>query len=252
MRMDRRAGLLSADVAIPTLPELFSNISTWSTNRRNSGTSGSFSFAKPSAMAVGETWYYFYCVGDSLEIARIDCTAADTLVKTRLSSTATGSGGGTKYTFSISGTNAVSDQNIYAGIMLMLKFSRYPSRIIDYMLSNCFKSCPAFRNASGYGSPGDTKVKQSTVASYTGLCLAVFLGQSTNSSSATVTTNWSASDWTSPLVPIISVQGSTSLSRTVILGYTSSGTAYYDRTLNGTDNTVYGRCYSLFRLYEDW
>lgn len=248
MRMMRRAGLLQSGSF--TLAQLFATVNSAEVSGANVTTAATLSKTLPSSASVGDTWYYFFFAGGSLEIARIDYSSSNAITKTQLA-TVTASGA-TQRTFSVSGTTANSGTQLYGGNIVSLRFNnKYPTTAIDAVLTNCLKSCVKYADTTGNStwSNGTTRIPQADVASYTGLCFVAFTANSSYSSGGG-SNNWSVSNWETPLTPITAYQNSNSLNRTVIIASTNDNVNYYSPTLNGTGTTAYGHSYSMFRLYD--
>lgn len=259
MRMSRRMGLFGGG-KLPTFVQLFSTINSQSSGGANSPSASTRVKSAPS-ISTGSPWYYFFFVGSSLEIARIDLGGDGKYRKTQLSLTASS---GAEQTFSLNESTGLASSNneLYGCFYLCLHFdSTYSPAVIDRMMRNGLKDWPKYYYSSTEGSYTNLRVAKSLVADYTGACLAAFSGSSTSildvSEDYTNSDNWSISDWSDPLTPIVAYQGNSTLNRTVIrqasAGIYPDGPLYvYTPTVNGTSATCYTHNYSLFRLYEDW
>lgn len=246
MRMSRRMGLYGGK--LPTFAELFRTIDNSAYGGVNSSTAAILSHSMGQITTVGDPWIYFFCVGSSLEISHIEKTN-NGFTKESLSLTA--ASGETAQGTTITSNGLISNNSLYAGFFLGLHFNgTYLTSIIDAMFRAATVTSPKYYYSSEQQS-SHLLLKDYTT-DYTGACLAAF--RAATSASGTNSNNWSISDWTDPLVPIFARQDGTVLDRTVIKErvVATTGNYYYIPTITGSNESVYTRSYSLFKITETW
>lgn len=240
--------------ALPTFAELFNTIDGSADAGFNTDTAYGLQGKMLSdyISSVGDSWYVFFSVGSSLEIARVKRTGntASSYQKTRLNLSAVNEN--SKQTFSLNYNSPRSDNTLYSGVYIYLHFDEtYPIATIDEVFSAATVTSPKYY----YGSTEQSShpLQKSSTADYTGACLVAFCGAtSANAAGAYQSDNWSISDWSAPLVPIYSCKDNNVIDRTVIKERVVSSVPSYTPTITGGDESVYTRSYSLFRLQETW
>ena len=120
-----------------------------------------------SFISTGEFAYCFYCVGNSLEISRINRTSSG-FTKTRLYLNGS-------YSVSIGTNGSWSYSGGYGCCLALVKFgSKYSSNIIDQVLTQMGKSCIKSYHSSSQASSSTLYVTRTSITNNTGVCFSTF------------------------------------------------------------------------------
>ena len=250
MRMDRRAGLLSNKVRVPTFAELATMITNYKFTIVNNASSAGISVAVPPSAQAGQVWYSFYCVGGSMEICRIPINSDGTMGREFFGCWSPSSGVTKRYTaLSSDGLSLQGTENVLGGSLVLLRFSITP-KATDYMFTpNNFSTGTLHYYYGSYvANNTDLQCKTSDITAKSGVCLATYrhtpssgtgnsvFGFVNTQTSLTMIKGFDSNGWrtTSPL-----------------RGYTSSNVSYRTPSADGSNNARV-RAYTLKYLTENW
>jgi len=243
---------------LPKFSELFESIDTfdrWGQNATSLGTypgNSQSTYPEPDSSLpqpqVGDIWYLFYAVGESLEISKIELLTSTTMSKTVLKTFAVG----TQYSTTINSNNTgiYGSSTTAAANFIYLHFT-LDSKIVDKMLTQgTITVVKGYHSTSTTSTTANLGISSSTSLSK-GILFPVFSNLNGQSTSSTKTTLWGAIDATTPTGNII-VGGTnaTFISTARPLLITSS--SYYMPSYNGTAVVQYVRGYSLIYFEENW
>lgn len=241
MRMMRRAGLLG-DIHYPTLAELFASRTASAANFRSSSSADVITAGLSSSAAAGDDWYYFYLCGGSLEISKVHVDSLSSITRTTLSST--NASGQTKRQTTVSGTNLVTE-SIYAGAIVKMKFA-YTASIVDYCLSQCYKSYFGSYYSSSTTYDTGVRVASSSLSGRMGVIFTAYRNALTNAIDV-----WGVSEVTSPTTPVLCSIGGTLYDDRAVWKL-DSGYLYPVPSASSSVTSMLLRSYAMVNLYEDW
>lgn len=239
----------------PTLTELFASLSYVSMSGANSSTATSFTRNRPNNVNDGETFFFFYCVGDCMQISRIETVNSTQMTFKEIAiDYPTGS---TAYRVKLStqATQLQSTANIYGSVGVYCQFN-IDADTAEYMLSHAAYSTVKsyYSSTATDATNADTalRVAQSAFDTHTGgICLVAYRSnQDSNLSFAAV-------DGVTPTTFIKGAYGTGTTNwwtKSPIYGYTNLGTAYYApiRTNQTATSAPYTRTLTWKHIKENW
>ena len=254
MRMNRLTGLYYQGFSVPSFAELFAKVGDFKQAGRSGTSTGTITLT-PSELHDGETWYLFFCVGSSMEIARIDMTSSS-MTKTSLRLVAPGSDTTYASSLNAAGTSIVSNDGVYSGNMSLVWFgSKISPDVIDYMFKNAtIGTLKSYYNPSNTNTDANLQVAKSTITAKSGIVFASFRDVPSSGTAAAV---FGVAGTQTPGTKIVCCIGAEMTGSSSFASYsplreiTSSGTAYMVPTRDGSINARV-RSYTLKYLTETW
>lgn len=219
MRMMRRAGLLGSSLEVPTLAELFADMTELNLAQGYSSDGSYIIIASLSGIDTSIPYYCFCSTGNNLEVSKIV--------------------GLTKTQLFLTGTRgvSVSSSDVYSGMVrggsiLLARFPSYKPKAIDKALSTM-----------------TVNVKASVYATTSAYCRFNYDNNPVNTQAMYISTSghvgFSVSSGSSILTPVFSTDSFAFLAQ----GYTSSYGNYYGYSNNGS-SIAYVWVASIFELLD--